>query len=73
MGNQQIEVIDSLKDSFLLEREDGMAGFLGLKIDKYTEDGSVTLTQEGLIDIILGAMNLYMILTQTTRQKIRYY
>ena len=50
-----------------------MAGFLGLKIDKYTEDGSVTLTQEGLIDIILGAMNLYMILIQTTRQKIRYY
>ena len=73
MGNQQIEVIDSLNDNFLLEREDGMTELLSIKIDKNTEDGSVTLTQEGLIDIILGAMNLYMILTQTTRQKIRYY
>ena len=51
-------VIYSLKDSFLLEQEDGMAGFLGLQINRDTEDGLVTLTQEGLTDMILEAMNL---------------
>ena len=46
-------VIDSLKDEFLLEKEDDMAGFLELSIDRDALNRTVTLTQEGLIDHIL--------------------
>ena len=57
--NAAIEkVIDSLKDEFLLEREDDIAGFLGLKIDRNKTDGTITLTQTGLIDMILSAINM---------------
>ena len=37
------KVIDSLKDECLLEREDDIAGFLGLKIDQDTTNGTITL------------------------------
>ena len=46
-------IISSLKDEFLLEREEDMAGFLGLNISR--KDGTITLTQTGLIDDILEA------------------
>ena len=36
--------IDSLEDAFLLEREDTIAGFVGLKIDRNTFKGTITLT-----------------------------
>ena len=53
--------IESLKkpepDSFLVEVEDDVAGFLGILMDKH-EDGSIELKQEGLIKRILKVMNL---------------
>ena len=52
------KVIESLTDGFLLEREDDMAGLLGLKIVCDIQDEPVTLTQEGLTDNFLAAMNL---------------
>ena len=52
-------MIDSLKDNFLLERENDMARFLGLQINRNTEDGSVTLAQEDLTDRVLEVMNLH--------------
>ena len=52
------KIIDSLKDGFLLEKEDDMAGFLGLSILRDEKDGTVTLTQEGLTDRVITAMNL---------------
>ena len=51
-------MIDSLKDDILLEKEDDMAGFLGLSIHRDTLNRTVTLTQEGLIDHILHTMQL---------------
>ena len=44
------KVIDSLKDGFLLEKEDDMAGSLGLSILRDEKNGTFTLTQEGLTD-----------------------
>ena len=37
------KVILSLKDEYLLEREKDIAGFLGIKMTKNTQDGIVTL------------------------------
>ena len=51
-------IISSLKDKFLLEREEDMAGFLGLKITRDAEKGTFTLLQTGLIDKILVATQL---------------
>ena len=51
-------VIDNLKDEFLLEKEDGMAVFLRLIIHRDTLNKTVTLTQEHLIDRIIHAMQL---------------
>ena len=51
-------VILSLKDEYLLERKEDIAGFLGIIITKNTPDGTVTLAQTGLIDIILEVMRL---------------
>ena len=58
------DVILSLKDIFLLERDKDMARFLGTNISrsKYgSKDGSkdvITMTQTGLIDRILRAMDM---------------
>ena len=38
-------VIDSLKDEFLFEHEEDIAGFLGLKIQRNKDLGTVMLTQ----------------------------
>ena len=46
------KLIDNLKESFLLERKEDMAGFLGLKIDRSTQ-GILVLTQTGLMDRML--------------------
>ena len=51
-------IISSLKDEFLLEREEDMAGFLGLKITRDVNKGTVTLLQTGLIDKILVATQM---------------
>ena len=50
--------ISSLKEEFLLEREEDMAGFLGLKITRDIKKGTVTLLQTGLIDKVLAATQL---------------
>ena len=41
-----------LKEDFLLKEEEDMFGFLGPSIDRTTEE-AISLTQSGLIDIIL--------------------
>ena len=51
-------MILSLKNQFLLEREECMATFLGLDISRDAEKGTVTLRQTGLIDKILVATQL---------------
>jgi len=51
------KLIKDLKDEFLLEKEQDMAGFLGLQIDRTTKV-TVVLTQTGLIDIIIILMEL---------------
>ena len=52
------KLILSLKDEFLLEREDDMAGFLGIKIARNKDNDSLTMTQTGLIERILAAMEM---------------
>jgi hypothetical protein len=47
-----------LKDEFLLEREEDMAGFLGINITRDKNNDSLTLTQTGLIERILTAMEM---------------
>ena len=49
-------IISNLKDDFLLESEEDMAGFLGLNIAR--NKGTVTLSQTGLIDKILDATQM---------------
>ena len=41
-----------------LKKKNSMAGVLGLSIEKNTAAGTITLTQKGLIDIILRTMDL---------------
>ena len=52
------EVILSLKDEFLLEREEDMAGFLEINITRDEHNNSLTVTQIGLIGRILSAMDM---------------
>jgi hypothetical protein len=53
------EVIGQLSKCELdLEVEDSVAGFLGVHIDRNTDDGSVKLTQSGLAKRIVDALNV---------------
>jgi hypothetical protein len=53
------EVINQLSQCYLdLEVEDSVAGFLGVHIDRNTDDGSVKLTQSGLAKRIVDALNV---------------
>jgi hypothetical protein len=52
------EVIEKLKrEEFEFEIEDDVAGFLGVHIDRRI-DGTIHLTQTGLIDRIIKALDL---------------
>ena len=51
-------IILSLKDEFLLEKEEDMAGFLGIQIESDVDNNTLTMTQSGLIDRILVAMDM---------------
>ena len=51
------KLIVDLKDDFLLEKEEDMAGFLSLQIDR-SNKGTVILTQTGLINRILAVMEM---------------
>ena len=54
------DVILSLRDNFLVEREEDMAVFIGINISR-SKDGSkeiITMTHTGLIDRILQAMDM---------------
>ena len=57
MGKIQ-QIIDSLKNEFLLEKEEDMAGFLGLDISHSKDGKTITLTQMGLINRILKACGM---------------
>ena len=52
------KMILSLKDEFLLNLEEDMASFLGINIERDKENNTLTMTQTGLIDRILTAMDL---------------
>ena len=59
--SKEIEVLRDKGEheyGFQLEIEDDVAGFLGILIDKSSEEGSIELKQEGLIKRILKATNL---------------
>ena len=51
------KVIDSLKDGYLLEKEEDVAGFLGIQVNRDGK-GTIKLTQTGLIDKILNSMDM---------------
>jgi hypothetical protein len=53
------EVIDKLAQCDLdLEVEDSVAGFLGVHIDRNTDDGTIKLTQSGLAKRVVDALNV---------------
>lgn len=54
------EVIEKLRNNhqMTLEVEDSVAGFLGVHIDRNEETGEITLTQTGLIDKIIEALQI---------------
>ena len=53
------DMLSKLRNSDLtLEREDNIAEFLGVHLNVDHTDGTIELTQIGLIDIILSAMGL---------------
>ena len=52
------KVIVSLKDGFLLEQEEDVAGFLGIRIQRNIQEGTATMTHICLIDIVLEVMGL---------------
>ena len=52
------DVILSLKDYFLLEREENMAGCLDINITRDEKNNSLTMTQTGLIKRILIAIDM---------------
>ena len=52
------DAIFSLKYKLLLEREEDVAGVFGIQIKCNIDEGTVTLTQTGLIDSILEIMGL---------------
>ena len=53
------EMLEKLRgENLTLEREDDVAGFLGVKLNVSQESGTVELLQSGLIDRIITAMGL---------------
>ena len=54
------EVIKKIKKQDLkLEIEDSVAGFLGVHIERNEKDGTIKLTQKGLIKRIVDALSTY--------------
>ena len=53
-----VEIILSMKNEFLLEREEGLARFLGIQIERNKQNNKIILTQTGLTDRILEAMDM---------------
>ena len=51
------DVILSLKDELLLEKEEDMAGFLGIQLIQ-DKNNSLIMNQIGLIEMILSAMDM---------------
>jgi hypothetical protein len=52
------EVLSQLREEELdLEEEDDVAGFLGVKVDRDSASGEITMDQVGLIDRIITALN----------------
>ena len=46
------------RKKMIFEVEDDVAGYLGVHIDRDTENGTITLTQKGLTDRIIEALHL---------------
>ena len=62
------EVLAKLRQSMALEEEDDVAGFLGVHI-KHQGDGSIVLTQQGLIDRIVAALGVGSMPTKQTPEE----
>ena len=52
------EIILSMKNEFLLEREEDLARFLDIQIERNKQNNKITLTQTGLTDRILETMDM---------------
>ena len=52
------DVIISLKDECLLDREKDIADFLGLQIEREGNTEKITLTQIGLVERLLEVMGM---------------
>ena len=46
------------KDKVALEEEEDVAGFLGVHMERNPQEGTIHLTQKGLIDRIIAAMKI---------------
>ena len=51
-------IISSLDDEFILEKEEDVADFLGFQMERDEDNNTLTMTQSGLIDRILVAMDM---------------
>jgi hypothetical protein len=51
------DLIEDLEKTMVLEVEDDVAGFLGVHIDR-RDDGTINLTQTGLIERLITALNI---------------
>jgi hypothetical protein len=60
------EVLQKLHKSMELEEEDDVAGFLGVHIHCGKDGGTITLTQQGLIDCIIAAVGTDTMPTKLT-------
>ena len=52
------EIILSMKNEFLLEREEDLARFLDIQIERNKQNNKIILTQTGLTDRILETMDM---------------
>jgi hypothetical protein len=52
-----VKVLTKLKQTMTIEVEDDVAGFLGVHI-KRADNGTITLTQQGLIDQSINALGV---------------
>ena len=51
-------IIQGLQKELLLEREEDVAGFLGVKLPRCSDNNTITLTQTGITECILITMDM---------------
>ena len=63
------DMILSLQDIFLLEREEDTAGFLGINILRDEMNNTIIMTQTGLINRILNSIDVVNVNAKYTPSK----